>query len=359
MPSTPGNPYLDLLAGGLAEHGVRVDMARGAGHVLPFVAASLGKRRPDVFHLHWTQPYLYWPRAGRPSPLLGWRLLAQLRLLRRRGIRIVWTLHNIAAHESDDPALETGLSRSIAELCNALIVHCTAARDAALAELGGSPALAEKVHVIPHGNYIGAYPDDIAPAEARSRLGLDPGQRVFLFFGRLRRYKGAQDLLHAFRRLPGDHLRLVLAGRCRSDDVRREVERLARQDERVLSRLEYVPDDDVQLYMRAADVAVLPFRDVLTSGSVVLAMSFGLPVVAPSLGCLPETLTGQAHLLYDAEDPNGLGRTLELAMSADLSAIGASNRAAVEPLDWAGIGRQTMERAYGVDTLVSEPAAGP
>ena len=94
-----GNPYQHELARGLAAHGVEVVMARGYRQPLPFLWAWL-RNRPAVFHLHWTQPYLYWPGRRAPSRLLAWRLVWQLRLLRRLGVRIVWTVHNIATHEA-------------------------------------------------------------------------------------------------------------------------------------------------------------------------------------------------------------------------------------------------------------------
>jgi beta-1,4-mannosyltransferase len=351
-----GNPYQDQLAAGLAEHGVRVRMARGYLQLFPLLqAAAFGGPRPDVLHLHWTHPYLYWSRNRGFSNLLAHRLVLQLRLVRRSGIRIVWTLHNIGAHDRDDPR-ELRVARQVAALADTLIAHCQAARDEAIEALQLPAERQERLVVIPHGHYIGAYPSEMSRDEARRSFGFGTTERVYLMFGRLRRYKGTDELLEAFRQLEDPNARLLLAGRPYTPEVRAELEAMATRDPRVIARLEFIPDVEIQRYMRAADVAVLPFRDVLTSGSVVLAMSFGLPVIGPRLGCLPETLGPDGRLLYDPAAPDGLAGSLRMALTADLAAIGASNRAQMNGLDWREVAQRTIELAYGRQ---SEPVEFP
>ena len=85
-------------------------------------------------------------------------------------------------------------------------------------------------------------------------------------------------------------------------------------DPRISMQLRSIPDDEMQLYLRACDAVVLPFRDVLTSGSAILAMSFGRAVIAPRLGCLPETLSDDAAILYDPTAPDALRDALTSAL---------------------------------------------
>lgn len=352
-----GNPYQDQLAAGLAVHGVQVRMARGFRQPLPLLqAAMLGRPRPDVLHLHWTHPYLYWSRNRGFSNLLARRLIAQLRLLRRSGMRIVWTLHNIGAHDRDDPR-ELRVARHIAGLADTLIAHCQAARYEAIEALQLPAERRDRLVVVPHGHYVDAYPSEMSREEARRSFGFGSAEKVYLMFGRLRRYKGSDELLEAFQKLDDPNARLLLAGRPYTPEVRAELEAMAARDPRVIARLEFIPDAEIQRYMRAADVAVLPFRDVLTSGSVVLAMSFGLPVIGPSLGCLPETLGPDGRLLYDPAAPDGLEGSLRVALTADLAQIGASNRAQMDGLDWPTVARRTIELAYlGRTKPVQSPA---
>ena len=77
-----------------------------------------------------------------------------------------------------------------------------------------------------------------------------------------------------------------------------------------------VPDEELQLYFNACDLVALPFRQVLNSGSLLLAMSFGCPVVAPRLGSIPEVACPEGWFGYDAANPDGLRSALRAALAA-------------------------------------------
>jgi beta-1,4-mannosyltransferase len=343
-----GNPYQHELARGLAAHGIEVRMARGYWHVFPFLQAALRRHRPDVFHLHWTQPYVYWPGRRRPSRVLAWRLLFQLRVLRRLGVRIVWTVHNIAAHETADAEPELHISRRIAALSDALIVHCEAARKLVIDALSIPTDRQARVVVVPHGHYIDAYPTTMTRAVARASFGFGEAEQVSLLLGALRGYKGASELIAEFKKLPHANARLLIAGKPFTPELAADLTAQIAGDPRIIARLEFIPDADIPRFLLAADCAVLPFRDVLTSGSLILAMSFSLAAIAPRLGCLPETVADDGALLYDADDPNGLTKALQRAMTADLAAMGAANRARFEGISWESVAETTLRLAYGV-----------
>jgi glycosyltransferase involved in cell wall biosynthesis len=106
-----------------------------------------------------------------------------------------------------------------------------------------------------------------------------------------------------------------------------------------------VPDEDLQLYLRAADVVACPFLEIFTSGSVLLAMSFGRAVIAPRRGCVSETLDDEGGILYDADDPGGLHEALRSAMTADLATMGRHNDEGMERFEWSGVAAATL-RVY-------------
>jgi beta-1,4-mannosyltransferase len=103
----------------------------------------------------------------------------------------------------------------------------------------------------------------------------------------------------------------------------------------------------VQGYYAAADVAVTSFARVLTSCSVILALGFGVPVIAPGTGCLPEVVPLDAGWLYDERDPTGLRAALEAALHSDLAAAGRQAARAAERLTWEQAVQVTL-RAYGM-----------
>jgi glycosyltransferase involved in cell wall biosynthesis len=173
---------------------------------------------------------------------------------------------------------------------------------------------------------------------------------MLLFLGDVRGYKGTGELVRAFRDVGGTAARLVVAGRASDPAIERSLRDAAAVDPRIRPHLGYVPDEEIGGYLRAADAAVLPFRDILTSGSAILALTFGLPLVAPALGCLPETVPPDGGFLYDPDAPDGLVDALRRVLGADLAPMGAAATARAVELDWGPIAARTAElyrRAIG------------
>jgi glycosyltransferase involved in cell wall biosynthesis len=172
----------------------------------------------------------------------------------------------------------------------------------------------------------------------------------------VRGYKGLADLVQAFRAIADPRLRLVIAGRAPVAADAEAVRGLAGGDPRIRLHLRFVPDDEVQVFFRAADFVVLPYRQVLTSGAAILALSFGRPLVVPRLGCL-EDLDDGCAISYDAGDPRGLAAALEAARHTDPSPMAARARAAAATLEWDGIARAYRE-LYGLEPVAeARPAA--
>ena len=336
-----GNPYCDLLYGRL--EGLGVDVEPQAEMSAAWLLRNAG--RVAVLHLHW--PEFYYRGPGGAATLRGLAgFLACVALAKALGYRIVWTIHNALPHERH-PA--DRLVRWILMRAARTAVHSRAARQA-LPPGGHLPT------VVPHGNYVGAYPDTVTRDEARRRLDLEPGDRVLVCFGQVRGYKGLADLVQAFRAIDDPRLRLVIAGRAPVAADAEAVRGLAAGDSRIRLHLRFVPDDEVQVFFRAADFVVLPYRQVLTSGAAILALSFGQPLVVPRLGCLEDFDDGCA-ISYDAADPRGLAAALEAARYADPAPMAARARAAAATLEWDGIARAYRE-LYGLAPVAdARPAA--
>lgn len=321
------NPYLELLAAALAEQGVAVH--QGAFRYLTPFWLLRRRRQVDVIHLHWFHNY-----HQRPSLLLSGAgalyLAGQLLLARRLGYGLVWTVHNLQPHEHYHPRLDRWLSRLILRL-GVPVVHCQAAAEAVRQAF----AYEGPIVVAPLGHYARVHPQaKIDKAEARRRLNLPEKVRLFLHIGLIRPYKGIPELVRQFVQLPTAGAVLVVAGEEIEGDLCSELPAALRDDERVVLRLNWLPDEELALYLAAADVVVTAFERVLTSSSVLLAMSSGLPVIAPALGCLPEQV-GEGGLLYDPAEPEGLYRALLAATTADLEAMGRRAYTLARSQSWA------------------------
>jgi glycosyltransferase involved in cell wall biosynthesis len=197
---------------------------------------------------------------------------------------------------------------------------------------------------VPHGLHTGVYADLVEQAQARLDLGLSDADDVLLFTGRLRPYKGLADLVSAFRRLLPSRpdLKLILAGESKAGEGRALVEGLsAVERSRILMVDRFIENDEMQLFLRAADAAVYPYDEILTSGSILLALAFGLPCIAPRFGMISETLEGEggpAGVLYDKNQPSGLeeaiSRLLDLKRAGDLEPLRRAVQRTAGPIGW-------------------------
>jgi beta-1,4-mannosyltransferase len=176
----------------------------------------------------------------------------------------------------------------------------------------------------------------VSRAAAREKLAIKDSEVVFLFLGAVRPYKGVLELIDAFRTLATDHALLVIAGRPLNDDFARKIEIAGKALDNVRFHPGFVQDEEIQVYMNAADIVVLPYRHVLSSGAALLAMSFGKPCIAPAIGCLADVLDASGAFLYDPECEAGLLESMRRAVEArdTLGRMGAHNREKVLQWTW-------------------------
>ena len=173
-----------------------------------------------------------------------------------------------------------------------------------------------------------------------------------LFLGRILAYKGVLQLIEAFRSMPQPSLRLVIAGGIGDKAELARVQEAAQGDARILMHPSYVPAEKMQVYFKAADAVVFPFRDILTSGSVVLAMGFARAVIVPCCGGILEVLPKDYRLIFSPNQTDDLRRLLGVA-AADpgaLAELGVACRNRVVQSTWSGYAQllMTLYRAESV-----------
>lgn len=334
---TKANPYGGLLARAMADLGVEVTAGHGRDLDEDWLLENWG--RIDVLHLNW--PHILYDapdlesRVSRCAALIG-----HLGLARSLGYKVVWTVHNLYPHDRTHFDLDRLARLAISSLATALIVHCEQARSLVRRHFFRK----DGVFAIPHGHFVDVYPNTLSSAEARQRLGIAQDSLVYLFFGNLRPYKGVEILLDAFCGLKGQDLRLLLAVKERDAYSTALIERARQLDPRILVHTaHFFPNEDFQLFLNAADVAVLPFLEVLTSGSAITALSFGRPVIAPATGCLPELLDNSVGIVYDPGEAGALGQAMQTIRKHDAAAYGRAAYRRARSLSWDSIARLTLE----------------
>jgi glycosyltransferase involved in cell wall biosynthesis len=258
---------------------------------------------------------------------------------------MVWTVHNVMSHESQYPWLERRFKHAFIRFgfCDSLFVHCEAVEESIIEEYNLPENIREQVHVIPHGHYLNNYKNEVSKEEARSELGLDQEETVFLYFGQICPYKGVPYLIDEFTSIEAPNIRLLVVGNPMNELIEETIPKKSAIDDRITTVLEFVSDEDIQLYMNACDCVVLPYNEITTSGSAVLAISFGKPIIIPRRGCVPDQLDEKGSLIYPPDSPDGLRTALSQALDGDLMSMGEHNEKLARQHDWEEIAETTSQ----------------
>jgi glycosyltransferase involved in cell wall biosynthesis len=344
IPLEKSNPYQDLLYGAMRPHGVQISyLARltpsKTVNIL-LLPAEMAVRRlggARVVHLHWV--WAFGLDISSRSRLVkrateAWFAM-WLWTLRLLGMRLVWTAHNVLPLT---PVFVNDLRarKRLVASCDLVIAHSKATLEQ-LARLGIVP---RRSVVIPHGPFTSA----VDSASLRTP-GDGKGPRRLLFFGKVRPYKGIDTLLAAFAAMPPDlDVHLSVAGECTNAELRAELAEFAEMSGgRVTLQLERVPETQLAELLQQADAMVLPYRQITTSGSGMLGLGHGRPLVVPDIPELAE-LPDDAVLRYDGTVP-GLTDALTTIAQTDASVLAKMSAAALDycaATGWNEIGERTF-----------------
>jgi glycosyltransferase involved in cell wall biosynthesis len=269
--------------------------------------------KPKIFHILWNNKFQYLDRT---------LLMYYYKLL---GKRVVLTVHNVNTRRRDctDSPLNRFTLRVQYRLADHMFVHTEKMKRELIEDYD---AQAARITVIPFGINNAVPNTELTPGEAKKRLGLRDDEKAILFFGRITPYKGLEYLVDAFKQILARRAdyRLIIAGRPAiesagywanvQESIREEMQR-----GQVLVRADFIPDEETEVYFKAADVLVLPYRDIYQSGVLFLGHSFGLPVLAADVGSLSdEIVEGKTGYVFKSEDSIDLKRAIERYFSSQL-----------------------------------------
>jgi glycosyltransferase involved in cell wall biosynthesis len=345
LPRAPEeNPYQKQLIDNLKKIGVQVEIQKPSASSTFFFPIVISHWKPDILHLHWLEPSCI-SANWFLSLLKSSSFLIQLAILKIIGVKLVWTVHNLKNHDNLNLVLNNICTKTVIRFADAIITHCEAAQTELIKTF--SVKNKDKIFVVPHGNYVEWYENTITREVAQTELKVKTSGTVFLFFGLIRPYKGVPELIDTFQRLDSEDIRLVIAGKINSQDTALTdlINQKIAEDKRISFIPGYIAPEKIQLYMNACDVVVFPYRDILTSGAVMLAMSFGKACIAPRKGCLGEVLDNQGAFLYNLADANGLMQAMNTALhkQPQILAMGEHNQQLAAKYNWKNIAELTLE----------------
>ncbi len=339
-----GNPYWAILASALEKAGI--NFFSNSPDLFTSNWLIKNRNRVNVLHIHFISQFYTSGKPGRIRFIYVLRFGFDMLLARSLGYRIIFTYHDSEPPIQVQPAWADKLAHYLAvQLSHRVIVHCNEAARLLFQKYGRR----DNVFVVDHPNYIEWYPNTITKDAARRKLALAENSIVFTFFGGIRPNKGIETLIQAFRKTREGYFRLVIAGKpARSSEAySQNLREMARADERISFYLDYIPDDQVQVFMCASDFVVLPFSKILTSGSTVLAMSFGRPVIVPKVGCLPELVGSDVGWQFEPDNPDSLAETMQSAAMSNFYQFGQRAQEKVLSYSPEYFAAQTIEVYWG------------
>ncbi|MFL6436470.1 MAG: glycosyltransferase family 4 protein [Terriglobales bacterium] len=268
----------------------------------------------STFHILWNNKFELFDRVA---------LMLYYKLLRKK---IVFTAHNVNAGQRDgnDSRLNRLTLKIQYRLCDHIFVHTPKMKQQLLEEFG---VLVDRISIIPFGINDSLPETSLTVRQARQRLGIGEEEKAILFFGSIRPYKGLGFLVEAFQKLAADDgsYRLIIAGEPRPEsdgDYADQIHRLIdvhSTSKQVIARIQYIPDQEVELYFKAADVLVLPYSEVFQSGVLFLGYNFGLPAVAANVGSFREDIVaGETGFLANSCSAGDLTKTVQDYFASDL-----------------------------------------
>lgn len=313
-PPARTNKYQYLLYKQAVDHGF---------HVLPISAPEDLESVPWpgdlIFHIHWTADVLKPAKnEAEARHLCNAFIDYLLQLKTQRGIKLLWTAHNLLPHGARYIEVEKNLRKRMIDIVDGIHLLTENSRSV----LRRAFYIEEdKTFVVRHSNYRSAYANFSSQNDARAEIGINQDSKVLLLFGALSEYKGIDFLIDNFDSISAQSaapLHLVFAGGPANDEVAKRIESYAAGRQNVTADLRKIPDDQVHFYFNAADVVLTPYVEGLNSGVQLLGLTFDKPVLAPRDTNMAELDSPLFHTC-DVLEVDSFSRAVDQVISHTLS----------------------------------------
>jgi glycosyltransferase involved in cell wall biosynthesis len=289
---------------------------------------------PDVIHVQ------FLPMLMSPLPIDLWFI----KLCRRRGAKIVLTVHDLLPHDTGETHKQ--IFHDLYHMVEGIICHSDSIRARLQAEFS---VLEEKISVIPHGPFFYDLPAT-TPEETLRSFDLEPGKLLVLWQGIIFPYKGIDLLLDAWQQVEANNVDacLLIVGTGApefAEQIREQISRLGLKH--VKLHLRFISTEELVTLYRAADIVVYPYRAITTSGALATGLALGKTIVASDLTVFRELLADRKNaLLIDPQSSAALATAL-MELSGNFL-LRQQLAAGVQAMDfgdqsWQFIGKKTVE----------------
>ncbi len=245
------------------------------------VGDELRNIKPDIIIVRYWLPFM--------APCFGTILR---RVKKNKHTKVICIADNIIPHEKR--IIDTHFTRYFVKPVDAFILMSKKVLNDLKEIVKNKPA-----KFIPHPLYDN-FGEKISKEEARKKLGIGLDEKIILFFGFIRKYKGLDILLEAIKILKDQNqkIKLLVAGEFYDDKKKYDdlITRLGINDHLIL-HTDFIPDNEVKYFLCAADCVVQPYRHATQSGVTPLAYHFEKPMIVTNVGGLPDMVPDRVGLI--------------------------------------------------------------
>lgn len=308
--------------------------------LLPFQLILYRLKGYKIFHLHFVYTFrlIHFPY----STTLPFRIVMSIyfvlfiSLIRILGFKLVWTTHDLIPH-GNYFLNDLAMMRFLSYAANVKIVHSISS----LKKMKECKMKINNCTIIPIGNYIGLYESN-KKRDVHSRKN-HKDEITFGFFGKIRADKGVIELLETYNSYKYPKSKLYIVGQC-DEELSRTVNELSKKNKQVTTILGHIPDNEIYKYFDLFDVVVLPFKNITTSSSILLAMSLKKPVICPLIGEIVD-IPHNTGIYYDPNNSDGLKESMSYAIKHKslIKTMAINAYKYMKTLDWKKSSKLTLK----------------
>ena len=246
--------------------------------------------KADFVWLHWFENL-----AGKITTPIAVHFLKRCT---KKGLKIIWNVHNKIPHETTDLYQVKYLMKQLAEMSYKIVIHSKITTQMLEGLCENDESVFGKIVFVSHPHYIGAYGEQV------NDNSLDNVVLKLGFFGAVKKYKNVELLITAVIELGFDDIELNIYGLCTPKRYMKALKQLVAGNPNVKLHLKFIPDNDIPKVMASCHLFVLPYNldSSLNSGATILAFSYGRTVLSPNTGTLLDIEDKSLFFAYDYVD---------------------------------------------------------
>lgn len=311
-PENTKNPYYTIMGDELISRGINfsyIDDFQTVKQIL--------KTKPCLVHFHQLSPF-YHGQNERETLENSKKLLENLRNIKELGAKIVYTMHNPLPHNRIFSDIDKNLNKELFSISDQIIVLGQTAKEFLIRD----QKVVTPISVIQHPTLREYYGIPHSKNDARKELGFPEDAVIFGNIGHIKPYKGLEFIIESFNQFLKSNpsqkqLILCLAGTSPDKEYINSLKEKYEQ-KNVLIIERYLSNSELKKFISALDYSVFAFKDIWASSSVVLSISYGIPVIVPDIGCMGDYVNDLNNgLLYQSNNQNSLINTFKTALNLE------------------------------------------